>query len=79
MFNYAVKKDIDPKKVEELFQTFFDYHVNKRNKLVMWDRAWQTWVRNAPKFSTWAMKAPGPKNVSSKTKTNINVLKGVVK
>ena len=79
MIKYATEKGIDPEKVNELFKTFFDYHSDKKTKWTAWDRVWQTWVRNAPKFSTWAMKAPGPKSVSSKTKRNIEVLKGGVK
>jgi len=56
---YAVDRDINPAKIDELLLAFKDYHIGRGNLMVDWGRAWQQWVRNAPQFSAWAMKDGG--------------------
>ena len=53
---YATENGIDPKKVDELFKRFQDYHIGHGTKMLDWNRAWYTFVKNAPQFSPWAMK-----------------------
>lgn len=60
---YAVKNNILPTKVDELFSAFRDNHIAKGSKMLDWDRAWYTWVRNAPEFSKWAVKPPEQRKV----------------
>ena len=52
---YAISKRIDPEKVDELFDSFRDYHESHGTVMLDWDKAWCTFVRNAPKFSEWAV------------------------
>jgi hypothetical protein len=52
---YALKNNIASNKVSKLFEAFKDHHIGAGKLMVDWDRAWYTWVRNAPEFSKWAM------------------------
>ncbi len=75
---YAIDRKIDPARLNDFLQSFIDYHTNNSSKMVDWDRAWYTFVRNASEFSKWAMlkKVSGPKVMSDKTRNNLEVLKG---
>lgn len=75
MRNYALDWSIDPEKVDALFESFKDYHETRKTKYVKWDRVWQTWVRNAPKFSEWALLKDS--KMSDKTKNNLTILRSV--
>lgn len=55
LIQYATERNIDPKKIDELFENFKDYHIGHGTKMLDWSRAWFTFVRNAPQFSPWAM------------------------
>jgi phage replication O-like protein O len=57
--DYALTKNILPEKLNELMESFKDYHIGRRTLMVEWDRAWYQWVRNAPQFSSWAVQQDG--------------------
>lgn len=61
---YAIDKNIIPEKLNELFLAFKDYHIGRNTLMVDWDRAWYTWVRNAPQFSGWAVRDDVEYNMS---------------
>jgi len=52
---YALDHDIDSEKLDKLFESFKNYHLARRSLMVDWNRAWYTWVQNAPEFSKWAL------------------------
>ena len=52
---YALNRNILPAKINDLFEAFQDYHIGKNTLMADWNRAWYTWVRNAPAFSSWAV------------------------
>lgn len=49
LFEWAISEKIgaSSEQVAEQFEAFRDYHVAKGNRFVDWDRAFQTWMRNA--------------------------------
>jgi hypothetical protein len=74
---YAVDNNIDPLKVDKLCDAFKDYHIGKGNIMSDWNRAWQTYVRNAPQFSQWAM-AKGKDDAGRKFLERVRATKDVV-
>jgi hypothetical protein len=68
---YALERSICENKVDELFKSFEDHHIQNGSKKIDWDRAWYTWVRNAPEFSKWACM---PDKFSNKTNATIRNL-----
>lgn len=48
--NYAINKGVPAGAVPEMFEHFCNHHAGKGTRMVSWDRAWMTWVQNAPRF-----------------------------
>lgn len=47
---YAISKGIPPGVIDEMFEHFKNHHLGKGTEWVDWNRAWMTWVLNAPKY-----------------------------
>ena len=48
---FASKLGLNGDRVDEVFSQFTDYHRARGSKMIDWDAAWRTWVRNERKFS----------------------------